>query len=63
MQSSQERPTSARTFRVQLDVPGFLVFLLLLASVAEVRSVMPCTAVSDCYYVGCMVSYHKSDYP
>ncbi len=64
MQSSQGRPTSQRTFRVQLDGPRALVVLLLLASVAEVRSYMPCSsASSDCYYDGCAVSYHKSDYP
>ncbi len=56
MQSSQGRPTSGRTFRVQLDIPRALVVLLLLASVAEVRSYMPCSGHSGCYYNGCAVN-------
>ena len=53
MQSSQGRTTSGRTFRIQLDVPRAVVVVLLLASLAEVRSLMPCSNASDCNYEGC----------
>ena len=53
MQSSRGRTTSGRTFRVQLDVPRALVVLLLLASFAEVRSLMQCSSNTDCDYAGC----------
>ena len=53
MQSSQGRTTSGRTFRIQLDVPRAVVVVLLLASLVEVRSLMPCSNASDCNYEGC----------
>jgi hypothetical protein len=57
MQSSQARTTSRRTFGIQLDVPRVVVVLLLLGSLAEVRSRMPCTLLglnpAECGYDGC----------
>ena len=48
LRSSQDRTASRRTFRIQHDVPRSVVVLLLLASIAEVRSHVDCNSNSEC---------------